>query len=85
MIRFFWRFLRESEKTRAKSQEIDSGSLRIPNQNDQKKQAFQTKIGGKGIYKTHFFFQFFHISLAEGPRIAFSPMPKQFLRNISEI
>jgi hypothetical protein len=77
-------FLRESEKTRAKSQEIDSGSLRIPNQNDQKKRAFQTKIDRKGIYKTHFF-QLFHISLAEGPQIAFTPMPQQFLRKISEI
>jgi hypothetical protein len=84
MIRFFWRFLRESEKTRAKSQGIDSGSLRIPNQNYQKKRAFQTKIGEKGIYET-LFFQLFHISLEEGPKIAFSPMPQQFLRKISEI
>jgi hypothetical protein len=74
MIRFFCRFLRESKKTLAKSQGIDSGSLQIPNQNDQKKQALQTKIGGKGIYETHFF-QFFHISLAEGLQIAFFPMP----------
>jgi hypothetical protein len=54
MIRFFWRFLRESEKTRAKSQGIDSGSLRIPNRNYQKKRAFQTKICGKSIYETQF-------------------------------
>jgi hypothetical protein len=40
MIRFFWRFLRESEKTQAKSQGIDSGLLQIPNQNKKKTRAF---------------------------------------------
>jgi hypothetical protein len=48
MIRFF---LRESEKTRAKSEGIDSGSPRVPIQNEQKKRAFYIKIGGKGTKK----------------------------------
>jgi hypothetical protein len=43
----FWRFLWESEKTRALSQGIDSGSPRVPNQNEQQNRAFYTKIGGK--------------------------------------
>jgi hypothetical protein len=41
------RFLRESEKTRAKRQGIDSGSPQVANQDGPKKQAFQTKIGKK--------------------------------------
>jgi hypothetical protein len=44
MIRFFWRILRESEKTQAKRQGIDSGSPRVPNQNGQNKQDFQKKL-----------------------------------------
>jgi hypothetical protein len=47
MIKLFWRFLRESEKTRAKCPGIDSGSPRVLNQNGQKKRVFQVKMGKK--------------------------------------
>jgi hypothetical protein len=46
--------LRESEKTRAKRQGIDSGSPRVPNQDAPKKGAFQTKIGKKSTLKPEF-------------------------------
>jgi hypothetical protein len=54
MIRFFWRFLRESEKTRAKCQGIDSGSPRVLNQNGQKKLAFQAKLAEKAHKNPNF-------------------------------
>jgi hypothetical protein len=47
MIRFFWRFLRESEKTPAKCQRIDSGSPRVINQNRQKNEPFKPKLAEK--------------------------------------
>jgi hypothetical protein len=81
MIQFFWRFLRESEKTRAKSQGIYSGLLRIPNQNAQKKQAFQTKIGGKGMYETHFFSIIPHINSGWTSNRIFSDASTVFEQN----
>jgi hypothetical protein len=41
MIRFFWQILRESEKTGAKRQGINSGSQRVPNQNGQKNEPYK--------------------------------------------
>jgi hypothetical protein len=49
MIRFFWRFLRESEKTRAKCQGIDSGSPQVLNHNGQKNEPFKPKWAEKHI------------------------------------
>jgi hypothetical protein len=47
MIKLFWRFLRESEKTRAKCPGIDSGSPRVLNQNGQKNEFFKSKWAKK--------------------------------------
>jgi hypothetical protein len=44
-----WRFLRESEKTRAKSQGIDSGSIQVPNQNEEKTEPFKPKFAEKAL------------------------------------
>jgi hypothetical protein len=75
MIRFFWRFLRESEKTRAKCQGIDSGSQQIPNQNNKKSEPFKLKLSEKASMKPNFY-QLLHISLAEGPQIALTVFPQ---------
>jgi hypothetical protein len=54
MIRFFWRFLRESEKTPAKCQGIDSGSPRVLNQNRQKNEPFKPKLAEKAHENPNF-------------------------------